>query len=109
MKTEFIKIFFIILIMLPNLAYFLFWIKIMWIEILKIAFGRSKALFKLISCSMVDAEDFNKTHMKDGVDEDELDIDEKSAVMQNQLQNDTKGDSKRSEKYKVETPKEDDN
>jgi hypothetical protein len=95
--------------MLPNLAYFLFWIKIMWIEILKIAFGRSNALFKLISCSMVDAEDFNKTHMKDGVDEDELDIDEKSAVMQNQLQNDTKGDSKRSEKYKVETPQEHDN
>jgi len=47
--------------------------------------------------------------MKDGVDEDELDIDEKSAVMQNQLQNDTKGDSKRSEKYKVETPQEHDN
>jgi len=109
MKTEFIKIFFTILVMLPNLAYFLFWIKIMWIEILKIALSRSKALFKFISCSMVDAEDFNKTHMKDGVDEDELDIDEKSAVMQNQLQNDTKGDSKRSEKYKVETPQEDDN
>jgi hypothetical protein len=95
--------------MLPNLAYFVFWIKIMRIEVMKIALGRSKALFKFITCSMVDAKTFNDNYMKDGVDEDELDIDEKSAVMQNQLQNDTKGDSKRSEKYKVETPQEDDN
>lgn len=58
---------------------------------------------------MVNADDFIANHMKDGVDEDELDIDEKSAVMQDQLKNETKGDKKRSEKYKDETPQEDDN
>ena len=81
MKTEFIKIFFIILIMLPNLGYFVFWIKIMRIESMKIALQRSKALFKLVSCSMVDVYEFEQVHMKDGVDEDELDIDDKSASM----------------------------
>jgi hypothetical protein len=112
MKTDVIKIFFIILIMLPNLAYFVFWIKLMRIEVMKIALGRSKGLFKLISCSMIDADEFERVHMREGVDEDELDIDDKSAVMQNQLQiNDTKtkGATKRSEVYKDGTPMEDDN
>ncbi len=112
MKTDFIKIFFIILIMLPNLAYFVFWIKIMRIEVMKIALGRSKGLFKLVSCSLVDADEFEQIHMREGVDEDELDIDDKSAVMQTQLINEntkTKGATKRSEVYKDGTPQEDDN
>jgi hypothetical protein len=96
--------------MLPNLAYFVFWIKIMRIEVMKIAMGRSKVLFKLVSCSLIDAEEFERVHMREGVDEDELDIEDKSAVLQNQLQIDDsngKGNTKRSEVYKDGTPQED--
>lgn len=96
--------------MLPNLAYFLFWIKIMRIEILKIALNRGKTLLKMISCSMVDVDEFERVHMREGVDEDELDIDDKSAALQYQAQikdPKAKGTKKRSEVYKEATPQDD--
>ncbi len=110
MKTDFIKIFFILLIMIPNLVYFIFWAKIMRIATLKIALGRGKALFKLLSCSFIDVNEFESIHMREGVDEDELDIDDKAAILKGADQTSNidpknKSSQKRSDKYKTgETP-----
>jgi hypothetical protein len=56
MKTGGIKWFFLLLIVIPNLAFLLIWGNLMRIEILKLAYQRGKTFFKMITCQMVDVD-----------------------------------------------------
>jgi hypothetical protein len=56
MKTSGIKWFFLLLIMVPNLGFLIFWANLMRIEILKIAYQRGKNFFKTITCQLIDPD-----------------------------------------------------
>ena len=56
------KWFFVLLIILPNSAFFLYWLNLVRIEVLKLALYTSKRLFSLVSCGLVDASDFEKRY-----------------------------------------------
>jgi hypothetical protein len=55
-----LKWFFVFLIILPNSAFFLYWVNLLRIELLKLALFKSKRLFSIVSCGLVDASDFEK-------------------------------------------------
>ena len=59
-----LKWFFVFLIILPNSAFFLYWVNLLRIELLKLAIFKSKRLFAIVSCGLVDASDFEKRHIQ---------------------------------------------
>lgn len=66
-----LKWFFVLLIILPNSAFFLYWANLARIEVLKLAMNKSKRLFSIVSCGLVDASDFEKLYCQT-CDPDEL-------------------------------------
>lgn len=72
MKGDGVKWFFFFLIILPNCAFFIHWMNQMRIEVLKMALQKGKRAFNLISCGLVDAEEFRKTHIINGENDLEL-------------------------------------
>ena len=53
-----LKWFFVLLIIVPNSAFFIYWINMMRIEVLKLALARSKRIFSLISLGLIDSKEF---------------------------------------------------
>lgn len=72
MQGDGVKWFFFFLIVVPNCAFFLHWVNQMRIEILKMALNKGKRLFKLLSCGLIDAEEFHKRHILYGENDMEL-------------------------------------
>ncbi len=58
-----LKWFFILLIIVPNSVFFLYWLDLLRIEILKLALGKSKKLFSLISLGLLDEQEFTKKYL----------------------------------------------
>lgn len=65
-----LKWFFVLLIIIPNSAFFLYWLNMMRIEVLKLALTKSKRMFSIISCGLVDSSEFEKQYLhKDDMEE----------------------------------------
>ena len=65
-----LNLFFILLIIIPNSAFFLYWLNIMRIEVLKLALLKSKSMFSIISCGLIDISEFEKRYLhQDDMDE----------------------------------------
>jgi len=58
-----LKWFFILLIIVPNSVFFLYWLDLLRIEILKLALDKSKKLFSLISLGLLDEQEFTKKYL----------------------------------------------
>ena len=59
-----LKWFFVLLIILPNSAFFFYWLKVMRIEVLKLALIKSKRMFAIISFGLMDSQEFEKQYVQ---------------------------------------------
>jgi hypothetical protein len=64
MSQSGIKWFMFLLVMVPNMAFFLHWLNLMRIEVLKLAFYRGTHPFKMISCGLINPDAFYEDHIE---------------------------------------------
>ena len=58
MKNDGLKWFFLCVIVVPNIAFLLYWLNAMRIEFFKLVFQKSKRLFNLLTCGYVNIDKF---------------------------------------------------
>lgn len=71
MNTIAAKWVFMLIILVPNIVFFLHWLNEFRIEILKMALARGKQMFKLVSCGLVDPDSFERRYMMHDEDAEE--------------------------------------
>ncbi|CDW73676.1 UNKNOWN [Stylonychia lemnae] len=63
MDSESLKYFFLLLILIPNLLFLIYWMYHMRIELLKILFVKNKTIYTYMSCNLYKDEDFERMYM----------------------------------------------
>jgi len=63
MDNDFLNYFFLIVIIIVNLLFFIYWLYHMRIEFLKILYVKNKAIYKLLTCNYYKDEDFEAKYM----------------------------------------------
>lgn len=64
MDNNGLKWFFLLFILIPNIAFFSFWLYHMRLEILKQIYLKSSRLFRLITCGCINPAEFEAQHIK---------------------------------------------
>ncbi len=63
MKGEGTKWFFFLIVVGTNVAFFIYWIHLMRIELLKMAYNKNKKMFKLATCGFTNPKEFYQKYM----------------------------------------------
>lgn len=72
MQGDGVKYFFLLIVVLPNLIFLYYWCNMFRIEMLKIALMRGRGTFKMLTCGLIDVDEFEKTHMLEDIDENDV-------------------------------------
>ena len=74
MESDLVTWFIFFAVLVPSIVFAIQFVKIMWIEILKIAASKSAKAFRYLTCGTIDVTEFKERHMDD--EEEQVEVHE---------------------------------
>lgn len=63
MNSNFLRWFFFLFILTPNVMFFVYWLHHMRIEVLKMLYVRNARIFRILSCNMYKGDSFQERYI----------------------------------------------